>query len=188
MVDEELKYTLTLIDNISQTVARIEQAQGKLATQMDATTRRSDDQSLSFLTQVQAVRSVDMGFRGLIGVIIQTGLVGEKTAKSLRTITYAIHGVSSAFQLLKGARMVLMQLQAAEIGLASVETYRAVLLNPFKLALVGLALGASAAAVGYYAGKSSSGSTTTNNITFSPPGDAQSERESAKGMLSVIGG
>jgi len=189
-VDEEIRYTLTLVDNISSSLARIEAAQGKMAAQMQMTTQQSDSQKISFLTQVQAVRSIDMGFRGLSNVLISTGIVGGKTAKTLQTLGMAVHGVSSAFQLLKGARMVLMSLQAAEVSLASVETYRSVLMSPGKLALVGLALGASAAAVGYYAGSQRGGtSTVNNNITFSPPGsDSQSQREMAKGTLSVIGG
>lgn len=189
-MDEEINYTLTLTDNISQSLARIEQSQGKLATQMQMTTQHSDSQKISFLTQVEAIRSIDRGFRGLVGVVIETGLVSGKTAKQLQTVVLAIHGVSSAFMLLKGARQVLMMLQSAEIGLASVETYRSVLMSPGKLALVGLALGASAAAVGYYAGSQRGGgsSTTNNNITFSPPGGSQSEREMAKGTLAVIGG
>ena len=188
-MDEEIRYTLTLVDNISPSVARIEAGQGKLASQMQATTQISDSQKISFLMQVQAVRSIDMGFRGLSNVLISTGVVGGKIAKTLQTLGMAIHGVSSAFQLLKGARMVLMSLQAAEVSLASVETYRSVLHSPAKLALVGLALGAGAAAAGYYAGRGSNKTTVTNNVTFSPPGgDSQGQREMAKGTLSIIGG
>jgi len=187
-LDEEIRYTLTLVDNISPSVARIEGAQGKLANQMQTTTQVSDSQKISFLYQVQAVRAIDMGFRGLSSVLIQTGLVGGKTAKQLQTMVLLIHGVSSAFQLLKGARMVLLSLQAAEVSLASVETYRSVLMSPGKLALVGLALGASAAAVGYYAGRGASKMTVNNTVTFAPSGTAQDQREMAKGTLSVIGG
>ena len=190
-MDEEIRYTLSLVDNISPSIARIEGAQGKLASQMQMTTQASDSQKISFLYQVQAVRSIDMGFRGLSNVLIQTGLVGGKTAKQLQTVVLAIHGVSSAFQLLKGARTILMSLQAAEVSLASVETYRSVLMSPGKLALVGLALGGSAATAGYFAGgggRGSSKTTVNNNITFSPPGGTASEREMAKGTLSVIGG
>jgi len=75
------------------------------------------------------------------------------------------------------------------VSLASVETYRSVLHSPAKLALVGLALGAGAAAAGYYAGRGSNKTTVTNNVTFSPPGgDSQGQREMAKGTLSIIGG
>lgn len=186
-MDEEIRYTLNLVDNISPSLARVEASQGKLATQMETTTQRSDTQNLSFLTQVQAVRSVDMGFRGLTSVLITTGLVGGKTARQLQSIVLAIHGVSSAFQLLKGARMVLLQLQAAQIGNAQIETYRAGMHG--KIALVGLAIGATAAATGYLIGQSGAGSSnTTNNVVFSPPGDSQSQREMAKGTLSIIGG
>lgn len=188
-MDEEIRYTLNLVDNISPSLARIEASQGKFASQMQMTTQQSDSQRISFLAQVGAVRSIDIGFRGLAGVIVETGLVSDKTAKSLHTVSLAVHGVSSAFQLLKGARMGLLMLHAAEVRLAGVETYRSVLLSPGKLALVGLALGASAAAAGYYAGRGSSKTTVTNNITFSPPGDtASSQREMAKGTLSIIGG
>ena len=187
-MDEEIRYTLSLVDNISPSIARIEGAQGKLASQMQTTTQVSDTQKISFLYQVQAVRSIDMGFRGLSSVLVQTGLVGDKTAKQLQTVVLAIHGVASAFQLLKGARTILMSLQAAEVSLASVETYRSVLMSPGKLALVGMALGGAAAVAGYYAGRGTSSTTVTNNISFSPPGDVQSQREMAKGTLSVIGG
>lgn len=188
--DEEIRYTLNLVDNISPSLSRIEASQGKLATQMETTTSASIEQKVNFLTQVQAVRSLDMGFRGLSGVLIQTGIVGGKAAHSLQTMGLAIHGISSAFQLLKGARMILMSLRSAEIGLAAVETYRSVLHSPAKLALVGLALGAGAAAAGYYAGSRGGGNTTQVNQTVNFEGYSSSsdQRETARGTLDVMGG
>jgi hypothetical protein len=189
-VDEEIRYTLNLVDNISPSLSRIEASQGKLATQVDATTVATIEQRVGFLTQVQAVRSLDMGFRGLSNVVIQTGIVGGKTARSLQTMGLAIHGVASAFQLLKGARMILMSLRSAEIGLAAVETYRSVLHNPAKLLLVGLALGAGAGAVGYYAGSHQGGGKTEVNqtVNFTGYSSSSDQRETARGTLDVMGG
>lgn len=189
-MDEEIRYTLNLVDNISPSLSRIEASQGDLATQTRATTAVTMEQQVSFIAQVQAVRSLDIGFRGLSGVIIQTGIVGSKTARSLQTMGLAIHGVASAFQLLKGARMILMSLRSAEIGLAAVETYRSVLHNPAKLLLVGLALGAGAGAVGYYAGSRGGGGKTEVNqtVNFGGYSSTSDQRETVRGTLDVLGG
>jgi len=123
----------------------------------------------------------------LVNVGSELGLVSGRLEKGLRGVGLAIHGVSSAFQLLKGARQVMLMLRSAEVGVATVEAFRAGLKG--KIGLVILGLSGAAAAGGYLAGRSSTNtSSTTNNITFSPPGDTQSQREMAKGTLSIIGG
>lgn len=188
-MDEEIRYTLSVVDNITPALARIESQLGKLTSAEQGATRKTTEQNVSFMAQVQALRSIDYGFRGVTNVLIETGIVGGKTARTMQTLGLAIHGVSSAFQLLKGARQILIMLQGAEIGVAGVETYRAGLHG--KLALIGLSLGAAAAATGYLIGRAKAGdrnTTVTNNITFSPGGGTADERAMAKGTLSVIGG
>jgi hypothetical protein len=187
MTDVPINFTLDLVDNISATVNRVEASVGKLDTKIEALKTDTNAQNVSFMTQVSAVRSVDMGFRGLVNVGAELGLVSGGLEKGLRGVGAAVHGVSSAFQLLKGARQVLIMLRGAEIGVAKVESYRAGLKG--KLGLVILGLSAAAAVGGYLAGKSSTDNSTnvTANMHFGGSGRTDA-RAMTRETLEVLGG
>ena len=196
MVDQDINFTLNFVDNITASVNRVEQSVGTLSNKMDAMTNKTNDQNIGFLTQVQAVRSVDMGLRGIASV---TGIViGENNilTRSLKGTSVAVHGISSAFQLLKGARQVLMMLRSAEVGLATVESFRAGLKG--KMGLVFLGLAGAAGTAGYFAGQSSVNNSTsvTQNVSFGMTSgggtlhySTESEKRAvARDTMSTLGG
>jgi len=187
MTDIPINFTLDLVDNISATVNRVEQSVGKLDTKIEALKTDTNAQNVSFMTQVSAVRSVDMGFRGLVNVGSELGLVSGGLEKGLRGVSTAIHGVSSAFQLLKGARQILIMLRSAEIGVATVESYRAGLKG--KIGLVILGLSAAAAVGGYLTGRASVDNSTsvTANMHFGGS-NRTDERAMTRETLEVLGG
>lgn len=187
MTDIPINFTLDFVDNISASVNRVEQSVGKLDAKLETLNTSTTAQNVSFMAQVQAIRSVDMGFRGLVNVASDLGIVSGGVEKGLRGVSAAVHGVSSAFQLLKGARQVLLMLRSAEIGVATVEAFRAGLKG--KIGLVILGLSGAAAAGGYLAGQSSVSNNTSvsQTVTFSG-GNPQDERAVAEGVLRVMGG
>jgi len=187
MTDIPINFTLDLVDNISATVNRVEQSVGKLDRKIDALDTSTTEQNVGFMAQVRAVRSIDMGFRGLVNVGSELGLVSGGLEKGLRGVSTAIHGVSSAFQLLKGARQVLIMLRSAEVGVATVEAFRAGLKGKIGLVIVGLS--AAAAAGGYLAGQASTNNNTTNNtsVTFNPYANQSDQRATARQTLDVMG-
>jgi len=187
-MDQDINFTLNLIDNISATVSRVEQSVGKLDTKIEGLNTSTTAQNVGFMAQVQAMRSVDMGFRGLVNVGSELGLVSGNLEKGLRGVGVAIHGVSSAFQLLKGARQVLLMLRSAEVGVATVEAFRAGLKG--KIGLVVLGLSGAAAAGGYLAGRSSVDNSTsvTQNVTFNPYAGQTDQRAVVSDALESLGG
>jgi len=187
MTDIPINFTLDLVDNISATVNRVEQSVGKLDGKIDALNTNTTAQNVSFMAQVTAVRSVDMGLRGLVNVGSELGLVTGGLEKGMRGLSTAVHSVSAAYQLLKGARQIMLMLRSAEVGVATVEAFRAGLKG--KIGLVILGLSAAAGAGGYLAGKASADNSTsvTQNVNFGG-GTGTDSREMTREMLSVIGG
>ena len=188
MTDIPINFTLDLVDNISATVNRVEQSVGKLDGKIDALNTNTTAQNVSFIAQVSAVRSVDMGLRGLVNVGSELGLVTGGVEKGMRMLSIAVHGVSSAYQLLKGARQVLIMLRSAEIGVATVEAFRAGLKGKMGLVIVGLS--AAAGAGGYLAGKASVDNSTTVNqsVTFGSGYASNDQRATASQLLDVLEG
>ncbi len=188
MTDIPINFTLELVDNISATVNRVESSIEGLEKKMDTLIESSGKQEISFLAQVQAVRSIDMGFRGLVNVGSELGLVTGGLEKGLHGVSVAVHGVSAAFQLLKGARQVLIMLRSAEVGVATVEAFRAGLKG--KLGLVVLGLSVAAGAGGYLAGRSSVENTTTVNqsVTIGTGYASNDTRATAAEVLDALGG
>ena len=188
MPDVPINFTLDLVDNINATVNRVEQSVGKLDQSMERLNTATTAQNVSFTAQVQAVRSVDMGFRGLVNVGSELGLIGGNIEKAFRGVSVAVHGVSSAFQLLKGARQVLIMLRSAEIGVATVEAFRAGLKGKIGLVVAGLSTAAFAG--GYLTAKANQDNSTTVNqtVNFGSSGATGGGKEMTREMLSTLGG
>jgi hypothetical protein len=188
MTDIPISFTLDLVDNINATVNRLEQSVGKLDAKLEDLHTKTTAQNIDFIAQVQAVRSVDMGFRGLVNVAGELGLVTGGLETGLRKVSIAVHGVSASFQLLKGARQVLVMLRNAEIGVAVVEAYRAGLKGKMGLVLLGIA--SAAAAGGYLAGRANVSNETnvTQNVTFGGGTPGADSRAMARDMLIQLGG
>lgn len=187
-MDQDINFTLNLVDNLSATMNRVERSVETLDGKMDGLANTTQAQSINFMSQVTAMRSVDMGLRGLVNVGAELGIVGGGTLRVLRGMSLAVHGISSAFQLLKGARQIILMLRSAEIGLASVETYRAVLKSPAKMGLVIAGLSIAAGAAGYLAGASSvDNSSTSTTVNFSGSSGTD-KRAMTRETLESLGG
>ena len=187
MTDIPISFTLEFVDNITSAVNRIEGSVDQLDKKLDSLRDTTTKQNVSFLAQVTAVRSVDAGFRGLINVGSELGMMSDGLERGMRKLSTAVHGVSSAYQLLKGARQILIMLRTAEQGVAVVESFRLGLKGKIGMVMVGIS--AAAAAGGYFAGRSSVDNSTnvSQHIAFSTD-DTPSNRAMARDTLMALGG
>lgn len=189
--EENISFILDFVDNVSATTQRLETGQLKYSAAAEQATKSIDSQNISFVAQVQAVRSLSMGLRTGITAMSTLGLISDETTQKLMKMHAAVALVSAGFQVLKGASQILKMLREAEIALASVETYRAVLKSPKALALIAVAGVAAAGVGGYVIGRDSGGggmgTVVTQNVTFAQGGSAE-QRAMAQGTLEYLGG
>ena len=170
-------------------------SEDNLKQKVDSTNTCVDSQNIKFLSQLAAVTAVYGGINMVTRSMQTLGLVNEKTAQSLMKVSAAVGIMAGSFNAIRGAVKLIDALKNAEILLSAIETYRAVLNNPAKLAAVAVAGGAAAGVAGYYIGKSNSDNqnnttnqtSVTQNITF---GGASStdQRSMARDTLEMMGG
>jgi len=133
-----------------------------------------DSQKIAFIAQIAAISAVYGGMNMLKTSMTDLGIISEEQAKTFQKINATVGLVLGTFQLVRGAVEIVNTLKTAEIGLALVESYRAVLNNPAKIALVGAGLAATAGVGGYLVGQNNANksntvnnkSSTTNNNTI----------------------
>lgn len=184
-----LSYELQLIDNITATTERMEGRLKSLEDQQDRSRSSTDSQNISFIAQVTAVSSVHRGLTRATSSMRELGLISEKDAQAMVKFNAAVGLVAGTFQLLKGAVQIINMVRGAEVALAGVETYRAVLRNPASVALIGVGLAAAGGAVGYMMG-TSQGNITNNelNVNYGGAGDQGTKRGMARDLFEMMGG
>lgn len=182
-------YAIQLIDNITATTDRMEGRLKSLETQQERTRSSTDSQNISFIAQMTAVSGVHRGLTRATSSMRELGLLSEKDAAAMMKFNAAVGLVAGTFQMLKGAVQIINMVRSAEVALAGVETFRAVLRNPAAMVLVGTAIGAAGGAIGWFMGQ---GAGTTNiieqNVTYQGGGDRGTQRGIARDTFEMMGG
>jgi len=192
MMERTLTYRFEMVDNVSKVAADGTAAQTGLGAAMDATTAKQNTQTLSFLKQMTALSGLRRGFSSLTSGLVELGLVSKDQAAAFMKMNAALGIFIGTAQLIKGVIALINMMRAAEVALAGVETYRAVLKNPAMMAVAIMGIGAAGAAAGFLAGKKSGsggggGTTVNQNLSFYG-GDMTAHRGVARDSLSVMGG
>jgi hypothetical protein len=174
---------------VSGDAAAASAVQKELTDNTNKATVAVDKQTLSMVAQVTAVTAVYRGLNMLSGSMTELGIISEEDAKKFNDLNAAVGLVVGTFQLFKGIVYIVQALQAAEVGLASVETYRSVLASKGTTALVAaVGIGAAAGVGGYFLGQQSSQQTTVNQtVNFAGQSNA-SQRQTAYETLDILGG
>lgn len=168
-------------------------SQQNLKQSIDNANKSIDSQNINFLTQLAAVTAVYGGMNMVSRGLETFGLVSDKGAEKLRKVSAAVGIMAGSFNMIRGAVKLVTALKNAEVVLAAVETYRAVLKNPAMLATVAIAGGAAGAVGGYMIGKGSGGganaptNSVTQNFTFSG-GSQTDQRTMSRDVLEMMGG
>ena len=187
MVQGTLTYRMEIVDNVTPSAKTGAQAQKELGGTIKSTTQTMEQQTLAFISNVMAISALEGGINALAESFTRLGLVTDVGAEKMRKIAAATKLFTGTAQLIQGLIGVVRLLTKSTTILAAVETYRSVLSNPAKLALVGVAAGAAGAAVGYVTGKG--GGDTTNvqqTINYNAPVERASGFE--RSAFEMMGG
>ena len=197
VVQGEVAYNMKIQDNISPTLDKMTASEKNLEIQTKKTKEETMQQNVSFIAQIAAVGAVYGGMQMLTTSVKVLGLVSDETAEKLTKISASVGIIFGSFQLLRGAIEIVNTLKSAEIALAAVETYRAVLKSPAKLAVVAVAGGAAAGVAGYAIGARGGGETAEQpvplasappTLTVPPPALTAPTSALATGMQGISGG
>jgi len=190
-MDTSINWTFNMVDNVSATTKQMADSQAQLAGNANTAKASIDSQNISFIAQTTAVMATYGGVRRLTSSLTELGLVSEGDAVKLQKLNATLGLVAGGFQLMKGATQIIKMLTQAEIGLAAVESFRAVLNNPAKIALVGaglgLAAGVGAALLATSGGGGGGGTTVNQTITFEGAA-TQDQRSVARETYEAMGG
>lgn len=182
-----VSFMMDFVDNVSPVVERISGVNSNMAQVTKQTRAEIDSQTISFMGSVMAVRALHGGFGALIMSGKELGLVNDHVQQSLMRMNAVIGIVAGSFQMLRGGAQIFRMIAAAELQVAGIETYRAVLRNPLMIGAVAMGLSAAAGAVGYMVGRSEGGgSSVTQNVTFG--NYSQDERATARATIEGMGG
>lgn len=173
-LDREVKYTFTMVDNVSQTAQTMETSVGKanekvksataeqntLRREADMTTQAFTRQEAQFVKQVAVLMSVKAAVSSVTNGLITLGVVSGDDAVKLQKLNAAFQILTGFATGVKALQAVSEALKVSEMGLATIETFRAVMNSPWKAALVGVGVGAAGGAA---LAMMSNHSSTTNN-------------------------
>lgn len=176
-LDRTITYTYRVLNNVSAPTNDAAASQRQLGETMKQTTASSDSQKISFMTQVVAVQALHRGISGINSGLQDLGLLSGNAALMMNKLNSTVQVVAGTFQLFKGITQIIKMWTAAEVSLASVQTYRAVLTNPAKVALAVTGLSVAAGVGGYMLGSRGQGGDTvqqTVNISGLPPSESRS--------------
>ena len=188
-----LEFSFVANDQATGVIRNIAGEAQNLAGTTNTAKTSTDSLNLAFVAQMEVVRSLYMGFRRTIWSLEYMGVINKKTAASFQKIQAAMGLVIGTFQLYKGAINIIRMLRTEETVLAGVETYRSVLNNPKKMALVMTGLGVAAGAVGFLAGRygamAAPRSTVQQTVNFEHQSyDMSGQRAAARDFMVVAGG
>lgn len=190
-MDTDVRWNFQMVDGITSTTKQMADSQGQLANSAASAKSTVDSQNISFIAQTAAVMATYSGMRRLTSSLTELGLVSEADAAKLAKLNATVGLVAGGFQLLKGATQIIKMLTAAEVGLAAVESFRAVLNNPAKAALVGAGIGLAAgvgAALLATSGGSGGGGTTVNQTVVFEGSQTSDQRSVSRDVFESMGG
>ena len=190
-MDTGVSWTFTMVDNVTTTTKQMADSQTQLSNNASAAKASVDSQNIAFIAQTAAVMAAYSGMRRLTSSLSELGLVSDNDAAKLNKMNAAVGLVAGGFQLLKGATQIIKMLTAAEVGLAAVESFRAVLNNPAKAALVGAGIGLAAgvgAALLATSGGGGGGGTTVNQTVVFEGSQTSDQRSMSRDVFESMGG
>lgn len=181
MADEHtVTFTYKLINNVSETAEKISQDVGSagkiveettekektLSVEVDKTNAKLSNQQDVLLKQVVGFLAIGRSVSMISSSLKTMGLISDETALKLQKIVAGFQLINGMVTGLKALQLVAKTLQSTEAGTAVIETYRAVLSNPLKTALVGAAIGASVGIATYSFMSGSNTSSETGDVTI----------------------
>lgn len=191
-------YAFKLEDNVTSTARQMSQAteeagkdlddlntkQQQTQLEIDQTKKKLDTQQLSVLTQLTAIMGLREAVSATTSGLIGLGIVTDEQAEALNKLNAGFSIFAGVVTTLKSVQAVMTTLNGATAVNAALNAFNAVLQSPGKMALVGLAAGATIGAAGAFLVTNNNSSTSTTNITVdsSTPKQAQSE------IFQVVGG
>lgn len=193
-MDRTLNYRISLEDNVTPTAKAGSSAMKDAEAQTKKTTEAVVEHQVKQVRTLVALQAVRAGVSGITHGLSELGLVSDETEKKLRKVNAAVALIVGTGQLLKGLGIIYDALTAKTIALSSVETYRAIISSPAKLALVGAGLAAAGGAAGYFAGKSAGRrearqtDQVNQTINYYGAGPSQQSRGVQRASLEAIGG
>ena len=190
-MDTGVSWTFTMVDNVTTTTKQMADSQTQLSNNASAAKSSVDSQNIAFIAQTAAVMAAYSGMRRLTSSLSELGLVSDSDAAKLNKMNAAVGLVAGGFQLLKGATQIIKMLTAAEVGLAAVESFRAVLNNPAKAALVGAGIGLAAgvgAALLATSGNGGGSGTTVNQTVVFEGSQTSDQRSMSREVFESMGG
>jgi hypothetical protein len=190
-MDTSVNWTFNMVDNVTTTTKQMADSQGQLASTAATAKASVDSQNISFIAQTAAVMATYSGMRRLTSSLTELGLVSDADAAKLAKLNATVGLVAGGFQLLKGATQIIKMLTAAEVGLAAVESFRAVLNNPAKAALVGAGIGLAAGvgtALLATSGGGGGGGTTVNQTVVFEGSQTADQRSVSRDVFESMGG
>jgi hypothetical protein len=192
-LERGLKYTYEMTDNVTPTARAAEASASNLSRAIKETKDASTDQSIQFIKSISALNAVQGGLMGIDHALTRMGVLSDTQGKNFMRMLSGLQLFIGAAQGIKGVIALSNTLKGSQISLAAVETYRAILNNPAKAALVGIGLGSAAAVGGYLLGRSQGGgggSTTTvkQTLYFSGGYHGADQRMMARSSLEAMGG
>ncbi len=198
-MDREVKYTFTMVDNVSSTAQDMQDSVGKaneavkeasteqtkLRTEADATTQAFTRQEAQFVKQVAVLMSVKTAVASVTNGLISLGVVSGDDAVKLQKLNAGFQVLTGFATGIKALQAISESLKASEMGLAVIETFRSVMNSPWKAGLVGLGVGAAGGAM---AAMMSSSSTTNNNSTQIVIENTPVQTQTATAVSSTLSG
>lgn len=153
-------------------------------TDMDTAVRTVD-----LAAQIAIIQGFQQSLSQSISAMRTLGLVSDGTADTLMKVNAGLQLVNSAVVGIKALKAATAALNAQEAIHNALLTFKSVLSNPAKLALVGVAGTAAAAVIGgsmaYFSSKG--GDTVSNTTTINISNDSQ-QKETASEIFRIVDG
>ena len=194
MADRTLEYDLKAVDNVTPTARRAKKSQEELKESVKETNQAAQAQKIQFIENAVALSALREGIGGLQTSLTQLGVLEGEAAEKFMKMSAAVSLFVSTAQTIQGVIRLVTLLKSAELALAAVETYRAVLKNPAMIAVAVAGLTATAGVAGYYYGKNRAekrqvtNNNQTTNITFNGRSSGQDSRGVTREVITMQGG
>jgi hypothetical protein len=174
-------------DGVSNRCYQMVDANKELDDQCKRTQGAIDSQNISFMTSALAVTGVYRGAMILTRSLHELGLVSGQSYEQMQKLVAVVGLAAGAFRLLGGAQKIILMLRDAEVSLAAVESFRAVLKNPGAIGMVIAGIGIASVATGYILGQHSN-TTVNQEVNFYGTGGSADARGVARDTLEAAGG
>lgn len=158
--------------------------QAEAQAEIKQTTRNIESQQVSVLTQLTAVMGLREATSAAISGVIGLGIVSDETAQKLNMINAGFSLFAGAVTAIKSVQAVMTTLNGATAVNAALNAFNAVLQSPGKMALVGMAAGATIGAAGAFLVTNNTSNSSTTNITV----DSSTPRQAQTEIFQVVGG